>query len=374
MIKNPSNWVLIVDDNENNLVYLQNILQRADISCKTTTQGKECLNLCMNDPPSLILLDVMMPEMNGYEVCKRLKESEITRDIPVIFISALISKEDILKGFEMGGVDYITKPFHKEEVLARVKAHLTIVTQQKKLELMNRELKEALAVRDRLFSIISHDLIGPILNIENALKLLIEERLSVEERFDFLQESLNAASSTLDLLKNLLSWAKNQIEGIDYNPHNVDVSIIIGDILNLFQRMQKEKKIDIINHIQESLICFADENMLHLIFRNLISNALKYSYEGGKIEILHHNERDSMVFEIMDKGKGIATEEVEKILDPIQFYSTPGTAYEKGHGLGLRLCKEFIEIHGGELKIISEPGKGSIFRFSIPQNLTNLKH
>lgn len=374
MIKNPSNWVLIVDDNENNLVYLQNILQRADISCKTTTQGKECLNLCMNDPPSLILLDVMMPEMNGYEVCKRLKESEITRDIPVIFISALISKEDILKGFEVGGVDYITKPFHKEEVLARVKAHLTIVTQQKKLELMNRELKEALAVRDRLFSIISHDLIGPILNIENALKLLIEERLSVEERFDFLQESLNAASSTLDLLKNLLSWAKNQIEGIDYNPHNVDVSIIIGDILNLFQRMQKEKKIDIINHIQESLICFADENMLHLIFRNLISNALKYSYEGGKIEILHHNERDSMVFEIMDKGKGIATEEVEKILDPIQFYSTPGTAYEKGHGLGLRLCKEFIEIHGGELKIISEPGKGSIFRFSIPQNLTNLKH
>ncbi|HQQ01729.1 MAG TPA: hybrid sensor histidine kinase/response regulator [Bacteroidales bacterium] len=374
MIKNPSNWVLIVDDNENNLVYLQNILQRADISCKTTTQGKECLNLCMNDPPSLILLDVMMPEMNGYEVCKRLKESEITRDIPVIFISALISKEDILKGFEMGGVDYITKPFHKEEVLARVKAHLTIVTQQKKLELTNRELKEALAVRDRLFSIISHDLIGPILNIENALKLLMEERLSDEERFDFLQESLNAASSTLDLLKNLLSWAKNQIEGIDYNPHNVDVSIIIGDILNLFQRMQKEKKIDIINHIQESLICFADENMLHLIFRNLISNALKYSYEGGKIEILHHNERDSMVFEIMDKGKGIATEEVEKILDPIQFYSTPGTAYEKGHGLGLRLCKEFIEIHGGELKIISEPGKGSIFRFSIPQNLTNLKH
>lgn len=374
MIKNPSNWVLIVDDNENNLVYLQNILQRADISCKTTTQGKECLNLCMNDPPSLILLDVMMPEMNGYEVCKRLKESEITRDIPVIFISALISKEDILKGFEVGGVDYITKPFHKEEVLARVKAHLTIVTQQKKLELMNRELKEALAVRDRLFSIISHDLIGPILNIENALKLLMEERLSDEERFDFFQESLNAASSTLDLLKNLLSWAKNQIEGIDYNPHNVDVSIIIGDILNLFQRMQKEKKIDIINHIQESLICFADENMLHLIFRNLISNALKYSYEGGKIEILHHNEGDSMVFEIMDKGKGIANEEVEKILDPIQFYSTPGTAYEKGHGLGLRLCKEFIEIHGGELKIISEPGKGSIFRFSIPQNLTNLKH
>ncbi len=89
---------------------------------------------------------------------------------------------------------------------------------------------------------------------------------------------------------------------------------------------------------------------------------------------MHHNEGDSMIFKIMDKGKGIANEEVEKILDPIQFYSTPGTAYEKGHGLGLRLCKEFIEIHGGELKIISEPGKGSIFRFSIPQNLTNLKH
>lgn len=375
MIEDNSMWVLVVDDNDRNLMVLQSILERASIPCKTTPSGQEALLLAMQAPPSLVLLDIMMPEMDGITVCKRLKEIEYTRDIPVIFISALTSKEDVLLGFEAGGVDYITKPFHKEEVLARVKAHLTIIRQKRELQETNQKLKEAIATKDRLFSIISHDLIGPVVNINNVLNIAVNQPMEKEMMIDFLRDALAANTSTLELLKNLLAWAKNQRNEINFNPHNIDISIIINDNLNLLKGLWAEKKLSIINHIKSPMICFADENMLTIIFRNLISNAIKYSYEGGKIEIFSsETENNKIKFCIKDEGTGIEPDNLYRILNRYEHFTTPGTNYEKGHGLGLTLVQDFVTAHQGTLEVKSEPGKGSLFCFSIPKNLSDFPH
>lgn len=375
MFEDNPNWVLVVDDNDRNLMVLQSILEKASIPCKTISSGKEALLLAMQSPPSLVLLDIMMPEMDGITVCKKLKEIELTRAIPVIFISALTSKEDVLLGFEAGGVDYITKPFHKEEVLARVKAHLTIIRQKRELQETNQKLEEAIATKDRLFSIISHDLIGPVVNINNVLNIAVNQSMEKELLKEFLRDALAANTSTLDLLKNLLAWAKNQRNEINFNPHNIDVSIIINDNLNLLKGLWTEKKLTIINHIQSPMMCFADENMLTIIFRNLISNAIKYSYEGGKIEIYCTEiEQNKIKFCIKDEGIGIEPKNLHRILNRYEHFTTPGTNYEKGHGLGLTLVQDFVSAHKGLLEIETEPGKGSRFCFSIPKNLSDFPH
>ncbi|MGC8865044.1 MAG: hybrid sensor histidine kinase/response regulator [Bacteroidales bacterium] len=375
MIEENTMWVLAVDDNDKNLMVLQSILERASIPCKSTTSGEEALLLALQSPPSLILLDIMMPEMDGITVCKKLKENDNTRDIPVIFISALTSKEDVLMGFEAGGVDYITKPFHKEEVLARVKAHLTIIRQRKELQQTNQRLKEALATKDRLFSIISHDLIGPVVNINNVLSLAVNQPMEKEVLLDFLKDALLANTSTLELLKNLLAWAKNQRNEINFNPHNIDVSIIINDNIKLLKGLWSEKKLEVINHVKSPTICFADENMLTIIFRNLFSNAIKYSYPGGKIEIYSSNSNNNQIkFCVKDEGVGILPEDLPRILNRYEQYSTPGTNYEKGHGLGLTLVQDFLQAHQGTLEVQSQPGQGSLFCFTLPQNLSDFPH
>jgi len=375
MFEDNPNWVLVVDDNDRNLMVLQSILEKVSIPCKTSTSGKEALLLAMQTPPALVLLDIMMPEMDGITVCKKFKEIEHTRDIPVIFISALTSKEDVLQGFEAGGVDYITKPFHKEEVLARVKAHLTIIRQKRELQETNQKLKEAIATKDRLFSIISHDLIGPVVNINNVLNIAVNQPMEKELLIEFLRDALAANTSTLDLLKNLLAWAKNQRNEINFNPHNIDVSIIIDDNLNLLKGLWTEKKLTVINHIKSPMMCFADENMLTIIFRNLISNAIKYSYEGGKIEIFcTETDQNKIKFCVIDEGTGIEPENLQRILNRYEHFSTPGTNYEKGHGLGLTLVQDFVSAHKGILEIETEPGRGSRFCFSIPKNLSDFPH
>jgi two-component system sensor histidine kinase/response regulator len=366
--------VMLVDDNEKNIVVLQSFLNRAGISSFSVTSGQEAIRLARELHPELILLDIMMPETDGYTVCETLKNDPQTRDISIIFISALNSKEDIIHGFELGGIDYITKPFNKEEVLARVKTHLTLKSQQKQLEQANTLLREALATKDRLFSIISHDLMGPIVNISNVMKLLIDSELPRPEQLEFLNGALSSNASTLELLKNLLSWAKSQRNEIRFNPHNIDVSIIINDNIKLMQGIMSEKKIYTANRIRQTLMCFADENMLTLVFRNLLSNAIKYSHPQSTIEIYHQEEDDWMTFCVRDNGVGIAPDNIRLILDAGEHFTTPGTAYEKGHGLGLTLCKEFVEMHGGKLIIESEPENGSLICFSIPKHLTDFKH
>lgn len=364
--------ILMVDDHPRNLQVLGAILRKHEYSIAVARSGKDALDFTTTLIPDLILLDVMMPEMDGFEVCHRLKAQPETQDIPIIFVTALDTPQDKLRGFQEGGVDYITKPFHQDEVLARVKAHTTIRMQQKELLEKNRLLEEANQTKNRLFSIIAHDLLGPVSNVTEVLKLLSQGILGPDDQLDFTMGALKSSQQTLLLLKNLLFWAKNQRSEIDFHPHLINLHILLHDNISLFEGMAKEKKLRFELHCEQGITCFADENMLTTITRNLLSNAIKYTPEGGWVNITAQTLDQMTEIVVEDNGIGIDREDIDRILDPLVHFSTPGTNYEKGTGLGISLCVDFIRRHGGDLTIESEPGHGSRFVATIPFQQTEI--
>lgn len=358
--------ILMVDDHPRNLQVLGAILKKHDYSIAVARSGEQALEFVQEVTPDLILLDIMMPLMDGFEVCRRIKSNPATKDIPIIFVTALDSPQDKLTGFQQGGVDYITKPFHQDEVLARVKAHTTIRQQQKELIEKNKLLEEANQTKNRLFSIIAHDLLGPVSNVTEVLKLMAEGIFNQEEQADFTQSALKSSQQTLLLLKNLLFWAKNQRREIDFSPHLINLYILLADNTLLLEGLAKEKNITVELNCDENLNAFADENMLTTVIRNLLSNAIKYTKEEGMITLSAKSTNEGIEIVVKDNGIGIDQENIRQILDPLIHFSTPGTHYEKGTGLGVSLCVEFINRHSGRLLIESEPGSGSSFIIKLP--------
>ncbi len=353
--------VLIVDDNTNNLRVLANILESDRIKVATVRDGIRAMRFIEKKKPDLVLLDVLMPGMDGYHVCARLKEQSENRDIPVIFISALNQTEDKLKGFECGGVDYITKPFRREEVLARVNAQLTL---KHALE----ELRVANAAKDKLFSIVAHDLRGPVASLAGMLEVIVvnPEMLNDDDRPMFLNELAFSARTLLHLIENLLSWAKNQRDAITYKPETICVNDIIDTQLNIFSGMAKEKGIALKARVDGRIYAFADSDTIMTVMRNLLSNALKFTSETGGVEIGAERQGDIVEISISDTGVGIPAERLETLFEGREQTTTFGTRNEKGSGLGLLLCKEFVENNGGTIRAESEPSKGSRFIFTLP--------
>lgn len=366
--------ILIVDDNERNLQILEAMLKKIQAKVYTALSGKLALEMVMDINPDLILLDIMMPTMDGFEVCRSIKLNQDYQDIPIIFISALDSHNDKIKGFQSGAIDYVTKPFNVEEVLSRVKVHLLIRSQQQELEQTNQRLREALGTKDRLFSIIAHDLQGPLANLQNVLKLLSQMSLTEAQRLDFLNEALDTAGNTQTLLRNLLFWAKSQRNEIDFKPHNIFIAIIIDDSIKLLNSLAREKNIKISTNIPADLVCFADENMLNIIVRNLLTNAIKFSNKNSSIRIEYTNTEAELQIHVVDQGVGIPADKLSCLFNAATHFSTHGTNYEKGTGLGLLICREFIEKHHGRIWLESEEGTGSSFSFSIPHYITDFTH
>jgi len=206
------NRILIVDDQAQNLQVLAATLSKLEVKTVAATSGKQVLAVAFNNPPDLILLDIMMPEVDGYQVCKELKENELTKDIPIIFITAKTQTEDIVQAFEYGAVDYITKPFNHTELLKRVTLQLQLKKYRDDIKQKNAELEQLNATKDKLFSIIAHDLRGPMGNLRNVLDLLVDSNsdISADERERFLVLLRDTTTQTYYLLENLLSWSLSQ--------------------------------------------------------------------------------------------------------------------------------------------------------------------
>ena len=362
--------VLVVDDSEFELQLVDFILQEKNYQTVLAGNGSDAFLILENLTPDLILLDIMLPDFDGFEVCKRIKAVDKLKDIPVIFFTSLSNIDDIVKGFEAGGVDYVTKPFNTDELLVRIKNHLDLINSKRKIELQARELSQANALKDKMFSVISHDLRSPVSSIKLALDFI--SKGLVKPTDELFNVTINDLVKTTDeayiLLENLLGWAKSQSNILNVFPESLDLKPLASNIAGLLKLTSENKKIRIENNIPEGITVFADIQMIQSVLRNLLSNALKFTPENGSVEMSAVEINTEVKVSIKDSGVGISESNLKRIFDQDQPLKTTGTNKESGSGLGLILCKDFVEKTGGRIWVESEEGKGSTFIFTIPVN------
>lgn len=364
---NNSINILIVDDIPANLKVLGEILKSDGFRVRPVPSGQLALQVIEKEKPDLILLDIMMPEMDGYEVCRRIKANPVFSEIPIIFISALNETNDVVKALKAGGVDYVTKPFQAEEVLARVHTHI-------KLYLQSIELKKINITKDKFFSIIAHDLKGPMGGFTGMTQLLAEhmQHMSMSEIQEYLGMLRDSSNNLFQLLENLLQWARLQQGAVPFNPEMVQLLAVANENVKMIEEFANHKGIKIQMDIPPQINIYADRNMLQSILRNHISNALKFTPEGGNV-ILAAKVPDEKNVEISieDSGIGMSPEMIQSLFRLDARNGRPGTGGEPSTGLGLLLCKEFIEIHGGTIHVESVLEKGSKFQITIPANISH---
>ncbi|MCK5703569.1 MAG: hybrid sensor histidine kinase/response regulator [Cyclobacteriaceae bacterium] len=353
--------VLIVDDVTKNIQLVANFLKQAGYDINFAISGKTAIRHIKKERFDLILLDIMMPKMDGFEVCHKLKSDDETKDIPVIFLTAKADIDSITKAFKVGGIDYITKPFNKAELLARVKTHLEL--QQQK-----RNLKELNATKDKFFSIIAHDLKSP-LNQLLGLSEILQKEIESDQGHEVIKlaKLINeSAKSGSLLLANLLEWSRSQTGSINFNPEILDMEKMTNEAIELNENNAIQKNISIKSKIKSEVYAFADGNMIRTILRNLISNGIKFTLNGGKIILNAKRGNDMITYSVSDNGIGIKINDIKKLFRIDINPKSVGNSVEKGTGLGLILCKEFIEINGGKIWVESKLGEGSTFKFSMP--------
>jgi len=355
------NRILVVDDEEDLLELLRYnfVSEGFDVSCSES--GEHALDLADTFSPDLILLDIMMPGLDGIETCKLLKERSNTKDIPVIFITALSDASHKVKGFQTGAVDYVTKPFNKKEVLARIETHINICHQK-------NELMEINARKDDFFSIIAHDM----RNIFNGLigtSWLISEAVNTHEHGSIksLARSMNDSSeNAYSLLENLLKWARLQKDCIKYDPQKISINELVSRIINNFKANAQLKNISLSHSVPDDTFAIADIDMADTIMRNLVSNAVKFTEKGGSVSISAKNTDNYIEISVCDTGTGICEKDFQKLMIIDVKYRKEGTQGEQGTGMGLILCKDFIEKNGGTIQVKSKLGIGSKFTITLP--------
>lgn len=361
--------ILIVDDVVSNVLLLKVLLKNEKFKTVTASDGLEAIQQAEKELPDLILLDVMMPQMDGFETAMHLKNNPATAGIPIIFLTALNSTQDIVKGFQAGANDFITKPFNKEELLVRVNHQISLVAAKKLILERTEELRKTIIGRDKLYSVIAHDLRSPLASIKMVLNMMVlgvSEDVIGKEMYQMLQMVNHSTEDVFSLLDNLLKWTKSQIGKLNVVYQDFRIDEVVEGVLDIFSLVSKSKNIQLVNDSIDTVTVHADVDMVKTILRNLLSNALKFSYEGSQIIIGSQVETDKVIVSVKDSGKGMSAEDKEKLLKTETHFSRYGTNNEEGSGLGLLLCQDFAIKNGGDLWFESEEGKGSTFFFSIP--------
>jgi two-component system sensor histidine kinase/response regulator len=356
--------ILIVDDSPVNLQLLSTMLTKQGYRVRCADSGSQALADIQAHPPNLILLDIMMPQMSGYEVCQRLKADEQTRDIPIIFISALDATEDKVKGFEVGGVDYITKPFQLAEVLARAEAHLTLQSMRRKLQEQNMALEARNAELDAFAHTVAHDLKNPLTALiasgfllERYYATLPEEKLGRYIRI--VAQNSRVMNNIVDEL--LLLSSVRGMEEIETQP------LDMGSIVNNAQ----DRLVYLIEEHQAEIILPGDWPMasgyapwVEEVWANYISNALKYGGQPPCVELGGTVETNGWArFWVRDNGRGLTPEEQERLFTPFERLHH---VRAEGHGLGLSIVQRIVEKLGGQVGVESKVGRGSVFFFILP--------
>ena len=368
---NPAEFkLLVVDDVQTNVLLLKALLGKEGYGILVANNGQEALEVIRNENPDLILLDVMMPGMDGFEVAERLKSEEFRCEIPIIFLTALDDTQSIVNGFKLGVGDFISKPFRKEELMVRIKHQLSLVAARRIIEEKNEELRKTIAGRDKMYSVIAHDLRSPMASMKmllNTIMMSVEKDKIDPDIFDMLEMSNKTSEEVFSLLDNLLKWTKSQLGKLTVIPQKLDISGLVDGVVEVMNSVAEVKHIKLIRTDHESFFVYVDIEMIKSILRNLISNAVKFSNPDSEIKVGIKAEDGKVIVSVTDSGKGIKKEDQHKLLKDSTHFTTYGTNSEEGSGLGLLLCRDFARKNGGELWFESEENLGSVFSFSLPQ-------
>ena len=362
----PRPSVLIVDDLPNNVRLLSIMLTEKGYQVRKAINGQMALNTVRSLIPDLILLDINMPDLNGYQVCEQLKADEKTREIPVIFISALDDVFDKVKAFQVGGVDYISKPFQGEEVMARIENQLTICRQKKQLQNEIKERQKAEETLEIYLHAVSHDLRNPVIGMLMILNNLIKNSQGETKEVSrkILQQMANSCDRQLTLIDSLVETRQNDLWGVSLELNPLSLYEIGQQIGQEWELRLKENQATLINNFSPDLpLVNADANHLWRVFENLLANALKHNPQGIIITFSARLEGNYLRCSIADNGVGISETQRKQLFDR---YQRGNNNNQISLGLGLYLCRQIIHAHGGEIGIMNNDEKGSQFWFTLP--------
>jgi two-component system, sensor histidine kinase and response regulator len=418
--RDSSGDILIIDDTPDNLRFLSDLLAKAGYSVRKVITGELGLEAARLEPPDLILLDIMMPGVNGYEICERLKMGERTQHIPVLFLSALDEELDKVQAFQIGGVDYITKPFQIVEVLARIETHLKLSRLQHQLQQRNeqlqheieyrsaaetalqllnqgldarvqertaeltqknrylldvqRDLQKALVqerrlgeLKSRLVTTLTQELRTPMTVMQTALELLQLDALksSAAQRYvQMIAESIQQMQRSLQ--DTLFTELDHPSKSFQLAP--LELAEVCQAFLNQWALPETpDYHLSFVSWGKPAGTIAADSALLHQLLAHLVDNAIRYTPQGGTILLELVYEPTHAVIRVQDEGIGIPADEIDRIFD--RFYRASNTDLlpdKSGNGLGLTLAKQIVGQHAGTITVSSESNKGSIFSIRLP--------
>ncbi len=369
--------ILVVDDTPANLAVLSSQLERHGYCPLVALGGEEAVERAEFVRPDLILLDVVMPGIDGFETCRRLKAREGTRDIPVIFMTALGDTGDKLAGFAAGAVDYMTKPFDGAEALARIETHLTLYTLRRQLAARNTQLQQEIAAREQMQAalersnaeleqlayVASHDMQEPLRMVASYLQLVAQRyqgRLDAEAD-EFIGYAVDGAKRMQALINDLLAYSRVSTKARPFE--RTDCSEIAAVAQANLRMAIADSGARV--HVSALPVVMGDAMQLTQLFQNLIGNAIKFhGTDPPEVWVEAERGEAGWRFTVRDNGIGIAPEYFERIF--VLFQRLHGRREYPGTGIGLALCKKIVERHGGSIGVASEPGSGSSFFFTLP--------
>ena len=364
--------IMIVDDTPANLKLLEVMLHSLGYRVRAFPRGRLALSAAAIEPPELFLLDISMPEMDGYELCTQLKSDPKLAGIPVIFLSALSETPEKIKAFDCGGVDYVTKPFQIDEVHARVKAHLRLRQLQSQLERQNQELharnerlRQLEQQRDDLTYMIVHDLRSPLTAVLGCVDLIeaTEGDVISPKGNELLANARSCATKIHEIVNSLLDVSQMEAGQLVLQYSQCDLAQLINEVLSGFAALKGRRELQLAPP-EAAVIVPLDRNLIFRLLQNLIANAIKFVGDAGRIQISIQPGEAFVRICVADNGPGIPAAYHARIFE--KFGQVKNRGRREGTGLGLTFSRLAVEAHGGRIGVDSEPGKGSTFWFELP--------